>query len=207
MASELQRPSPTRKLIHLAMALVPAAGWWVSYDLALALALAILVASFAIEALRRWWPWVGRLLWHLLPTTFRAWEGRRMLGSTWFAVGAVAALLFFGRDAGGTAILFLSWGDPTAELVGRRWGQPGRGKTLAGSLGCLAACLIASLVGIRLGGLSLWAAIAGAIVATVVERWSPPPDDNVWIPILSGLTMAVVQWMVGGQIVLFPMWR
>lgn len=189
------------------MALVPAAGWWVSYGLALALASAILVASFAVEASRRWWPWVDRLLWHLLPTTFRAWEGRRMLGSTWFAVGAVAALLLFGRDVGGTAVLFLSWGDPAAELAGQRWGQPGRGKTLVGSLGCLAACLTASLVGIRLGGLSLWAAMTGAIVATMAERWSPPPDDNVWIPILSGLAVAVVQWFVGGQVVLFPVWR
>jgi dolichol kinase len=207
VASELQRSSPTRKLIHLAMALVPAVGWWVSYSSALALACAILVASLAVEAARRWWPWVNRLLWQLLPTIFRAWEGRRILGSTWFAVGAVAALLVFGRDVGGTAILFLSWGDPAAELVGRRWGQLGRGKTLAGSLGCLTACLLASLVGIRLGGLSLWAAMAGAIIATVVERWSPPPDDNVWIPILSGLAVAVVQWLMGGQVVLFPVWR
>jgi dolichol kinase len=206
VASEIQRSSHTRKLIHLAMALVPAAGWWVSYGLALALAGVILVASLAVEAGRRWWPWVNELLWRLLPMTFRAWEGRRILGSTWFAVGAVAALLLFGRDVGGTAILFLSWGDPTAELVGRRWGQPGRGKTLAGSLGCLAACLLAGFVGVSLGGLSLWAAMAGAIVATTVERWSPPPDDNVWIPILSGLVVAAIQWLVGGQIVLFPVW-
>ena len=189
------------------MALVPAAGWWISYALALALVFAILVASFAVEAARRWWPSVDRLLWHLLPTTFRPWEGRRMLGSTWFAVGAVAALFLFGRDVGGTSVLFLSWGDPMAELVGRRWGRPGRRKTLAGSLGCLATCMVAGLVGACVGELSWWAAIAGAIVATVVERWSPPPDDNVWIPILSGLTMAIVQWSVGGQVALFPMWR
>jgi dolichol kinase len=207
VATEHQRSSPTRKLIHLAMALVPAAGWWVSYGLALALSGAVLVASFAVEALRRWWPWVNRLLWHLLPMTFRAWERRRILGSTWFAVGAVAAFLLFGRDVGGTAILFLSWGDPAAELAGRRWGQPGQAKTLAGSMGCLLACLLAGFVGIGLGGLSLGAAVAGAIVATLVERWSPPPDDNVWIPILSGLAMAVVEWSMGGQFVLFPMWR
>jgi dolichol kinase len=207
VATEYQHSSPTRKLIHLAMALMPAAGWWVSFDLALALAGVVLVASFAVEAVRRGWPWVNRLLWQLLPTTFRAWEGRRILGSTWFAVGAVAAFLLFGRDVGGTAILFLSWGDPVAELAGRRWGQPGQGKTLAGSVGCLLACLLAGVVGVGLGGLSLGAVVAGAIVATLVERWSPPPDDNVWIPVLSGLAVAVVEWSMGGQFVLFPMWR
>lgn len=187
-----------RKLIHLAMALVPAAGWLISFSSALALAGAFLGASLAVEIARRWWPGVNRLLWRLLPTTFRAWEGRRVLGSTWFAAGVLATLLLFGRDAGGTAVLFLVWGDPLAELVGRRWGRPGQCKTLAGSAGCLAACLLAGGVGVGLGGLSPWAALVGAVVATLIEHWSPPPDDNLWMPILSGVAIAAVQRWVGG---------
>jgi dolichol kinase len=189
------------------MALLPALGWRVSYWLALGLAGAMLAASLLVEGVRGRWRWVNQILWRLLPTTFRAWEGRRLLGSTWLAVGVVASLLLFGQDVGGTAILFLAWGDPAAEIVGRRWGRPGQGKTLAGSLGCLLACLLAGLVGVGLGGLSLWAVLTGAIVATLVERWSPPPDDNVWMPILSGLATSLIQWLVGGQVVLFPMWR
>jgi dolichol kinase len=180
------------------MALVPAAGWWVSGRFALALAGACLAASLAVEAARRWWPGLNALLWRLLPGTFRVWEGGGILGSTWFALGALIALLAFGRDAGGTAVLFLAWGDPLAELVGRRWGHPGRDKTLAGSIGCLAACLLAGGVGVRLGGLCPWAAFAGALVATLIERWSPPPDDNVWMPVLSGLAVAAVQRWIGG---------
>lgn len=207
VGAEFQRPSLTRKLIHMAMALVPAVGWWISYWLALALAGALLAASLALEASRRWLPWVNRLLWRLLPTTFRVWEGRRVLGSTWFALGAVVTLLLFGRDVGGMAILFLSWGDPMAEIVGRKWGRPGQGKTLVGSLGCLAACLLAGLVGVGLGGLSVWAALAGGVVATMVERWPSPPDDNLWMPLLSGLAASAVEWLVGGQAVLLPLWH
>ncbi|MFN2227068.1 MAG: hypothetical protein ACK2UY_12185, partial [Anaerolineae bacterium] len=121
-----------------------------------------------------------------------AWEDRRVFGSTWLGLGLLATLLLFGRDAGGTAALFLIWGDPAAELVGRTFGPPGRPKTLAGSLGCLAACLLAALVGVRLGHLALLPALAGALVATLVERWSPPPDDNVWMPLLGGLSIVVV---------------
>ncbi len=205
--SAIWRLGLTRKLIHMAVALVPAAGWWLSFGVELALAAVLLAASLAVEAARRWWPGLNRLLWRLLPTTFRAWEARRVLGSTWFSVGMLATLLLFGRDVGGTAVLFLAWGDPAAELVGRRWGRPGRGKTRTGSLGCLAACLLAGLAGIGLGGLSAWTVLVGAVVATLVEHWSPPPDDNVWMPLLSGLAMALIQWVVGGQIVLFPVWR
>jgi dolichol kinase len=207
MAPEPQRLSLSRKLAHMALAVVPAAGWLVSYWLALALAGALLLASLALEAARRWWPWVNRLLWRFLPTIFRSWEGTRVLGSTWFAVGVAATLLLFGPDVGGTAVLFLSWGDPMAEVVGRRWGGGRGGKTLVGSLGCLLACLVAGIVGIGLGGLSPWSVLAGAVVATMVERWSPLPDDNLWMPTLSGLAMGLVGWLVGGQPVLFPMWR
>ena len=204
---EAQRLSLSRKLVHMAMAVIPAAGWLVAYWLALALAGTILLASLALEAMRRWWPWVNRLLWRLLPTIFRSWEGKGVLGSTWFAVGLAATLLLFGRDVGGTAVLFLSWGDPMAEVVGRRWGGGRQGKTLPGSLGCLLACLVAGVVGIGLGGLSPWAVLTGAVVATMVERWSPPPDDNLWMATLSGLAMGLVEWLVGGQPVLFPVWR
>jgi dolichol kinase len=85
-------------------------------------------------------------------------------------------------------------------MVGARWGPVGQGKTLAGSLGCLVACVVAGFVGVGLGGLSPWAALLGAVVATLVERWSPPPNDNLWIPVASGLAIAAAQWLIGGEI-------
>jgi dolichol kinase len=187
-----------RKLIHLATAVVPAIGWLISQPLSVVLAAALLLASLLVEGARRLWPAMNRLLWRMLPATFREWEDERVLGSTWFSLGMLATLLLFGRDVGGTAVLFLAWGDPVAEIVGRRWGQPGQRKTLVGSVGCLSACIVAAGVGIGLAKLSPWAVSAGAIVATLVERWSPPPDDNVWMPILSGLAILAIQRLAGG---------
>ncbi len=186
-----------RKLIHLAMTVIPAIGWLVSWPLAVVLSALFLLASVLIEALRRRQPTINRLLWRLLPTTFRPWEERRVLGSTWFALGMFLTLLLWGRDVGGTAVLFLIWGDPAAEIIGRRWGRsPGGGKTWAGSLGCFIACLLMGPVGVGLGGLHPIAVLGGALTATLVERRSPPPDDNVWIPILSGAVMALGRWLL-----------
>ena len=197
MTAELRQASLLRKLIHLGTAIVPAAGWCVSFQLALGLAGAMTVASLLLEAARRWWQWPNRLLWRLIPSVFRSREQRNVLGSTWLAVGMLLTLLLFGRDVGGTAVLFLAWGDPAAEVAGRRWGRPGQRKSLAGSLGCLGACLLAAAVGIWLGGLSPAAAVTGALAATLVERWSPPPDDNVWMPLLSGVVILLVQRLAG----------
>jgi dolichol kinase len=185
-----------RKLIHVAGTVLPAAGWLLSYYIALGLAGALLAASLAVEGSRRLWPAVNPFLWRLLPTVFRQGEERRVLGSTWLAAGALVTLLAFGLDVGGTALLFLMWGDPAAELAGRRWGRPGQRKTAAGSLGCLLACLLAAALGAVVGGLRPAAALTGAMVAVVVERRSPPPDDNLWIPVLSGLTIWALQaWL------------
>jgi dolichol kinase len=197
--------SLSRKLIHLAMTVVPAAGWLVSDRLAIGLAGTCLLASLGAEVTRRRWPRVNQFFWKLLPTTFRAHEERRVLGSTWLSMGMLASLLLLGRDAGGTAILFVTWGDPMAEFVGRTWGRSRQGKTWAGSLGCLAACLLVGGIGIGWGRLDPRAVLVGAMVATIVERWSPPPDDNLWMPVLSGLALVVMEWLVGGQTVLFGM--
>jgi dolichol kinase len=193
--------SAVRKLMHLTLAWLPALGWYVSFWLELGLAIVLLAASLVLERARRRWGWVNRLLWQALPSVFREWEHRRVLGSTWFSAGSLAALLLFDLDIGSTAILCCSWGDSAAEVAGRWWRrtQAGRGrtlppgKTMAGSLACLLACAIAGIVGVTLGGLSPWSALVGAVVATLVERWSPPPDDNLWIPVLSGLAMWAVQ--------------
>ena len=206
-ASGPPRASMTRKLIHLAMAILPALGWSVSYCLALISSATMLGASLAIELARRWWPWCNLLLRRLLPTVFRKAEAQGILGSTWFAAGALLSLLLFGRDIGGTAVLLLAWGDPVAEIVGRRWGAVGQGKTVVGSLGCFTACVVAGFVGVGLGGLSPWAACLGAVIATLVERWSPPPNDNLWMPLLSGLGVTLTQLLVGGEPTSLPFWR
>jgi dolichol kinase len=129
-----------RKLIHTAMAAVPLAGWLASSNVALGLAGACVVASLVVEAVRRCWPWFSRLIWRLLPMVFRDEEARRVLGSTWFALGMLVTLLLFGRDVGGTAVLFAALGDPFAEVVGRRWGGPDRRIVEIGMISHPAVC-------------------------------------------------------------------
>jgi dolichol kinase len=193
---ELQRVSLLRKLIHVAMAIIPLTGWWASFDSALSLAGVLVAASLAAEGIRRWLPGVNLALWRLLPSVFRESEDHKILGSTWFAIGALAALLLEGRDAGGTAILFLAWGDPAAEFAGHRWGSKVDDKTLAGTAACFVACLVGGGVGIVVGGLNPWVALGGAAIGTLIERWSPPPDDNLWMPVVAGVTMAAAQRLV-----------
>jgi len=181
---------PLRKVIHAAMAAVPLAGWLWAPWAALALAAILLAGSLLLEAARRAWPSVDRILWGNAPALFRPAERRGVLGSTWFAGSMLAVLLLFGQDVGGLGVLFLAFGDPVAELAGRRWGRPGLRKTWAGSIACLAACLVTAAGAALCSLLPPAAACSGAVAAAAAERWSPPPTDNLWIPFFSCLVMA-----------------
>ena len=75
-----------RKLIHLALSVVPVIAWFLSYELALALACVLLAASLALEAARRWWPWVNCLLWRLI------YRPQLRLDTPWATFGIQSAL-------------------------------------------------------------------------------------------------------------------
>lgn len=179
-----------RKMMHIALAAVPLAGWIWAPWVALALAGLLAAGSLVLEAARRLWPFVDRTLWGRAEDLFRPWERRGILGSTWFVASMLGVLLAFGQDVGGLVVLFLALGDPAAELAGRHWGRPGVRKTWAGSLACLAVCLAVASASALAGLVPAAAALPGAVAAAAAERWSPPPTDNLWMPLFSALVAA-----------------
>jgi dolichol kinase len=68
-----------------------------------------------------------------------------------------------------------------------------RGKTLEGSCACLAACLVAGAILAAVTHVALWVAVLGAVCATLVEFLSPPPNDNLTIPLIAGGIMSLVK--------------
>ena len=179
-----------RKLMHAALAAVPIAGWLFEPWVALVLAGLLVLGSLALEMGRRFWPWIDRTLWGLAPGLFRPGEEQGILGSTWFAFSMLGVLFFFGQDLGGLVVLYLALGDPAAEIAGRRWGRPGVRKTWAGSAACLVVCLATATAAALLGLVHPAVATAGAVAAAAAERWSPPPTDNIWMPLFSAMVMA-----------------
>ena len=77
-----------------------------------------------------------------------------------------------------------------AALIGRKFGRHRFGrKTVEGSLGCLlGTCLVAWLT----PGLTAAVAFFGAVVATLTEALSFRVDDNITVPIVSGLAMTLL---------------
>jgi dolichol kinase len=155
------------------LVLVPLASWTVLRVTVVAVAIGALV--FEIVRLRV--PRVRARLAQLVPV-YRSHEGRRPSGAMWLSVGYAIATLF-PAPAPAAGILVGGLADPAASLVGSHGGGVGQ-KTLRGSVAHLVVG-VAALMALRLP----WSTALGlGLLATAVERWSGPLDDNVTVPLV-----------------------
>jgi len=109
-------------------------------------------------------------------------------GSTYFLIGSFLGILLFEKRVAVVSLLFLAFADPLAAMVGTRWGrlQILGGKTLEGGL----AFFLSSLL-LALPLLDLPRALLGALSASIVELLPLGIDDNLTIPLLSGLVLSL----------------
>lgn len=114
----------------------------------------------------------------------------RPSGIFWTMLGCfLTALLVAERDIVIAAMLYLTVGDGLAGFVGRTWGRLRIGnKSVEGSLACfLGAWMVGALV--LTPSVGRPEILFGAILVTVLEALPIPPDDNLTLPLLSGLAL------------------
>ncbi|HLF03936.1 MAG TPA: hypothetical protein VI855_01790 [Dehalococcoidia bacterium] len=159
--------------------------------LILPLVASLAVAAVALEIVRRRAAQLNRLLVRWLTPLLKRDEDRRITGSTYMAVAALAVLLLFDRKVAVLALVFLALGDPSAALVGQRIPKPRLwGKSPWGTLAFLAVGLVAVAVWVWSGDLRYhWGLLAGVVVAALVELLPLPMDDNLSIPLAAGAVM------------------
>lgn len=111
-----------------------------------------------------------------------------LTGATWVFVGALFTILLIPAPFSILSLLFLSVGDTFAAIVGMQFPYLKLGKkTLSGSTAGFIACIIIGLIiDIHISNDVL---IFGAFMAMFIEIMPLSFDDNVTIPIFSGLSM------------------
>ena len=121
-------------------------------------------------------------------------EDRRLTGATYIAISALVAFLVFDEPVAIAALLFLSFGDPVAAIVGGRF----RGFRIGNKspMGTLAFFGVATAVtGVLVAGDVVsfhWALLAGAAVAALIELVPLPLDDNLTVPLVAGGAMQLM---------------
>lgn len=123
-------------------------------------------------------------------------------GAVWMCLSAAICAWVFPPDLGAAALAMLMIGDAAAALVGRRFGKtrwPGSPKSIEGSAAYVVAAFATGCAVTMWPGATLTAALCavGAIVGAALEAAPIPIDDNVRVPLLSGLAMVGVAAMMG----------
>lgn len=184
-----------RKGLHMVALAIPV-GYQIlglSRSEALAIMVPITLVTIAVDIarLRHWalWTKVAR---RIFGRMIRPHERKGdFTGATYILTTACLTIALYQKPVAVAALAFVVIGDSLAAVVGRRWGRHRFGhKSWEGSLACLAGTILVSAC---VPGLSWPVGLLGALVATVVEALPLGVDDNVSIPIVSGLIMSLTR--------------
>lgn len=181
-------PQPLRRLFHAACGVVLVI-LLVGLDPPWVLAVGVLGAAtlllFVADFVRMRSPAVNRLFFRLLRPLVSPREAVGVASSTWYVAGCFVAVAVFPRTVAVAAILVLALADPLASYVGRRWGRRPFGTgTVEGSVVFVGAALLV------LWPFAGWGvALVVAVATALVERIPWPLDDNLTVPLASGLVL------------------
>ncbi|UCD62796.1 MAG: phosphatidate cytidylyltransferase [Candidatus Zixiibacteriota bacterium] len=181
-----------RKTTHMGALVIPGGYYVFSLEktgaLAIMIPITLLMIFIDISRLRRWRFWTsfarkigGALIRH------HEMQGD-FTGASYILISACLTIALFDKPIAIAALAFIIVGDSFAAIIGRRYGRHRYrpNKTVEGTAGCLLGTLIVAML---LPDILLTVAVGGAVVATVIEAYPFGVDDNIAVPLVSGLFM------------------
>jgi len=187
-----------RKLLHISVgSAFPILALFFPLKIIIPLLIIVTAAYLAFDLARLGFPVISRLpLFNRV--ALKKQETKGLTGSTFLLLSSLLVFCVFKKEIAIISILFLSFGDPIASLVGEMRGRKRLwGKSIEGSLSFF---LTASLIGLLLTpilGISPLIILVGAIMATFIELLPLPLDDNLIIPPFAAGVMTLIYYWQG----------
>ncbi|AKI97263.1 glycerol-3-phosphate acyltransferase [Kosmotoga pacifica] len=157
----------------------------------LILLIGIVLAFFAsLDILRLFFVKVQRMLYEFFPRLYKLSEGEKISSITGFLLGVFIVFLLFDQKIAVIAVAFSIFGDMSAKISGELFGRKKIfNKTLEGTFAFFISAFVISYVFFLYSFMPFWQSVIGAVIASVVELLPLHIDDNVSVPLLSGLVM------------------
>ena len=155
---------------------------------------AALVFAVVVEVARSWSA-VARSAFNTgFGALLREHESRGVSGATWLVLAFLIAAIVFPADVAIAAMCGVALGDAAAAIAGRTLGgaRSQHGKSLAGSVACLAATALAAR---WIADFTWREALIAGILASIAERPRHPLDDNLRITLAVGC--GILLWRMG----------
>ncbi len=159
------------------------------------------IAALIVEFSRLNFPVINTIVLKFMKPFMRESERSSLSGFPFYALGAAISLLLFSEKIAILSILFLIFSDPISSFFGILYGKD-KIITNKSVQGCVAGFLVCYSLTFLYGSyfykpgidLLLFSIIAGAI-GTISELCSVVIDDNLTIPVLSGLGLTVINFI------------
>ena len=186
-----------RKIIHLIGLLIPICYYFFRErdPIAIIILLSLTAIYFFLELLRLTNKRAQRYFLTHFSSLLRTHEKQKITGTGYYLLSGLLSVSLFKKELAIACLSFLVLGDMFAAIIGTRFGHKKiiAGKSLEGSLACFIVCLVIGLFIAWLfpNYLNLKIIAIGAFVATIVELLPLGLDDNLTIPLISGLVMEI----------------
>ena len=154
------------------------------------------VVAVGLEVGRASLPAINDLLIKVLPF-FKPHERFEITGATYYWLSATFVVFAFREEIAVLSLIFLSFGDPFATVIGSRDHRARIfGKSVAGTAAFAAVAVIAGVLAALHPEIDLrWWIVPGAIAAAVAELLPSPLDDNVTVPLAAAITMTLLSML------------
>lgn len=165
--------------------------------------LGIALAGFVMDITRARYPFINHLVIKFMGPLMRRSEKDGMSGFPFYALGVALALFFYSRNIAILSVMFLVFSDPLSSFFGVLYGKdkimPNKSLqgAVAGFFTCYLITLFYTMNHATLGNHILVFAVVAGLIGALSELVSAfNVDDNLTIPVLSGLGMTVLNHFV-----------
>ena len=165
--------------------------------------LGIALAGFILDITRTRLPFINRLVLKFAGPLMRRSERDGMSGLPFYALGVSLSLFFYDRNIAILSVMFLVFSDPLSSFFGVLYGKdkilPNKSLqgAVAGFFTCYLITLFYTMNHVTLGNHILIFAVVAGMIGALSELVSAfNVDDNLTIPVLSGLGMTVLNHFV-----------
>lgn len=185
-----------RKLWHMGTGVAGIITYFVSgmsHMLIAQILMGLALVGFLVEFTRMRVKAVNKVVIFFMKPFMREHEKNSMSGFPFYALGVSLALFLFPEKIGVLAVIFLVFSDPISSYFGILYGKdkilPNKSLqgTVAGYLTCYSVTLVYTLFYVEPSVEVLVFAMFGGLIGAISELLSELVDDNLTIPVVSGL--------------------
>lgn len=139
--------------------------------------------------------WIAKVFQKFFNRMMRSHElDGKLTGASYLLIGSFITVMLFPKGIAVLALLFATFGDTFAALIGKKFGRINIGsKTLEGFLAGFGVCLLISYLVPDVPNIIKY---SGAFAAMFIELMPIRIDDNLRIPLFSGLVMDIVKFFM-----------